>query len=628
MLPRVPRFIQVSHVAVFILQFALVACAQAQASDGSPLIVREEAALRAAAERVAESVVQIRTIGGLDTVGRTLLADGPTTGLIISADGYIVSSAFNFVQQPASILVTFANGKQSPAELVATDHSRMLVLLKATGASDLSVPELVPAVDIRAGQWAVAVGRTFRSDRTNVSVGIVSATDRMFGKVLQTDADVSMANYGGPLVDIRGRVLGVIVPMAPQATSEVAGVEWYDSGIGFAVPIASISERLEKMKRGEDQHAGMLGIGLIPGNPHVKAAELAAVRPDAPAAKAGLKKGDRIVEIDGKPIRTQADLRFALGPRYGSDRVKLKVERGSERLSREIELIGELPEFRHAFLGILPMRPINPETNDRSNSENPNGNDGADDKASDKKEEQSADEDSNSSNAEDEKPSDDSRGVAVRMVYAGSPAEQAGLRARDRIIKINDAEIGTIAEAIAELNNATPGSEVALHLMREGKPMDLKLTASRLPTSVPAELPAAYAPRETNTGDQPSDAAKPEPPANGKGETSELKLPEFPQQCRIYLPAMHDDGRALGLLLWLHAPGKANAEDVIRDWQAICDRDGLILVIPASAEKDRWDRTELEYLARLVERAISQHKVDPNRVVVYGEAGGGTMAWL
>ncbi len=140
----------------------------------------------------------------------------------------------------------------------------MLVLLKATGASDLAVPEFVPAAEIRVGQWAVAVGRTFRPDRTNVSVGIVSATDRMFGKVLQTDADVSMANYGGPLVDIRGRVLGVIVPMAPQATSEVAGVEWYDSGIGFAVPLAAITDRLEMMKRGDDQHAGMLGIGLAP----------------------------------------------------------------------------------------------------------------------------------------------------------------------------------------------------------------------------------------------------------------------------------------------------------------------------------------------------------------------------
>ena len=95
--------------------------------------------------RVADSVVQIRTIGGLEEVDRTLLASGPTTGLVISPDGWIVSSAFNFVQQPASILVTFANGEQAPAELVAKDHSRMLVLLKAQGVSGLE------GAGIRAG---------------------------------------------------------------------------------------------------------------------------------------------------------------------------------------------------------------------------------------------------------------------------------------------------------------------------------------------------------------------------------------------------------------------------------------------------------------------------------------------
>ena len=192
------------------LSVALLASRRSPRGQTRPptsLAAQEEAAIRAAVARVADSVVQIRTIGGLEEVDRTLLPDGPTTGLVISADGYIVSSAFNFVQQPASILVTFATGEQAPAELVAKDHSRMLVLLKAQGVSDLPVPEFVPVDEIRVGQWAIAVGRTFRADRPNISVGIVSALDRMFGKVIQTDADVSTANYGGPLVDIRGRVL-------------------------------------------------------------------------------------------------------------------------------------------------------------------------------------------------------------------------------------------------------------------------------------------------------------------------------------------------------------------------------------------------------------------------------------
>ena len=291
----------------------------AQDNDSRSLEAREEAALQAAAESVAPSVVQIRTIGGLESVEGTLLADGPTTGLVISPDGYIISSAFNFVQQPASILVTFASGKQAPAELVATDHSRMLVLLKANGVADLPVPTMAPLDEIRPGQWAIAVGRTFRADARMSRSASSAPLGRMFGKAIQTDADVSTANYGGPLVDIRGRVLGVIVPMAPQGDERSRRRRM----VRLRHRLRRAARRLRRphraMKKGEDQRPGLLGIGMTPKNPHSSPAELAAVRPDSPAGKAGFKKGDRIVEIDGKPIKTQTDLRFALGTAYGGD---------------------------------------------------------------------------------------------------------------------------------------------------------------------------------------------------------------------------------------------------------------------------------------------------------------------
>src|SRR5262245_54041968 len=354
-MPRIVRSLRNLQFACCILQFAIL-CLAAGDADAQSLEAREETAIKAAAENVAPSVVQIRTIGGLESIDGTLLADGPTTGVVISADGYILSSAFNFAQQPASILVTFASGKQAPAELVATDHSRMLVLLKANGMSDLPVPQMTPVDEIKPGQWAVAVGRTFRADRINVTVGIVSALGRMLGKVIQTDADVSLANYGGPLVDVHGRVLGIIVPMAPQASSEVAGAEWYDSGIGFAVPIAPLTDRIERMKKGEDQRAGLLGIGMKTANVHSAPALLSVVRPDSPAGQAGFKKGDRIIEVEGKPIRTQSDLRFAIGSAYGGDSIRVVAKRGEDRVENTVKLAGELAPFRHAFLGILPMR--------------------------------------------------------------------------------------------------------------------------------------------------------------------------------------------------------------------------------------------------------------------------------
>jgi serine protease Do len=585
------------QVAFCSLQFAMVGATLAQSAASSSLASREEAALKAAADSVAPSVVQIRTIGGLDVVDGTLLADGPTTGLVISEDGYILSSAFNFVQQPTSILVTLATGKQLAAELVATDHSRMLVLLKASGADHLPVPQFAPVDQIRVGQWAVAVGRTFRADRINVTVGIVSALGRMFGKAIQTDADVSTANYGGPLVDIRGRVLGLIVPMAPQTASEVAGAEWYDSGIGFSVPIAPLMERINRMKKGEDQRPGLLGIGMAPKNPHSSPATLAAVRPDSPAGQAGLKKGDRIVEVSGKPIHSQTDLRFSLGTAYGGDSIRIVAMRGKERIERDITLIGELPAFRHAFLGLLPMR-------SSAGSGTKTGVAPSDTKG-------------NKSDAKGDEKQSTSKGLAIRFLYPGSPAADAGVMIGDRITRINESPVDSIDGAIEALNNLAPGNKVALSLVRGGQSIDIAVEATRLPTSVPAELPPA--------SESQSAISKPSS-ESAAGDSRDLNLPESRNKCRVYVPASHEAGKRQAVLLWLcDAP---DADAIIDQWRSICDRDDILLIVPSPADSKHWERTEVEYLRRLTARFVGQYKIDPHRVVVYGEGTGGALAWL
>jgi serine protease Do len=596
---RTPQHLSHRHLrlAVCSLQFAvaLVASTFAAAAHAQPtnsLIVEEEAALRAAADAVAPSVVQIRTIGGLDEFEGKVLAEGPTTGLVISPDGYILSSAFNFMQQPASILVTLPSGKQAPADLVATDHSRMLVLLKVAGVADLPVPTLAPAAEVRPGQWAIAMGRTFRTDRVNLSVGIVSAVGRMFGKAVQTDADVSTACYGGPLVDIHGRVQGIIVPMAPQGSSEVAGAEWYDSGIGFAVPLEPLADAIERMKKGEDQRPGLLGIGLAAKNPHTAAAEFAVVRPDSPAGKAGFKKGDRVVEVDGKTIKTQNDLRFALGPHYAGESVKLVAMRGDGRLEQTLELIGELPPFRHAFLGILPMRTADATSDDEAD-------------------ENDADDTDN-----DENPASD-LGIVVRLAFPGSPAEEAGIQAGDRIERINETEIRSLQDVLDAMNNVSPGSEVKLAIRHGEETKEITLTAARISATVPTDLPTAFAAAEKDSADPKA------------GETREVKLPEFPNACKVYVPSSTDDAdRPLAAIFWLHPAGESDADEVIRQWKSICDRDGALLIVPTSGNKNSWDRTELEYLSRLVIKILADFKIDRQRVVVYGQEGGGSMAWL
>jgi serine protease Do len=472
----------------------------------------------------------------------------------------------------------------------------MIVLLKAIGVSDLQVPELAPPGDAHPGAWAVALGRTYRSDRTNVTVGIISAVNRMFGRAIQTDADVSAANYGGPLVDIRGRVLGLLVPMAPQETSEVAGAEWYDSGIGFAVPLAPLADRIELMKKGQDQRAGMLGVGLKTANPHSAAAELSVVRPDSPAGLAGLKKGDRIIEINGKPIHSQTDMRFALGTAYADDEVRLVAKRGDERLERTIKLVGKMPAFRHPFLGILPMRPP-AEVAAKQAADAP------------------AKDDEPAAKEASKEPSAADAGLVVRLVYPGSPAAQAGIAAGDRITQINDTKINSTSDAIQALNNTAPGSKLSVTIIHAGTPTDRTLTAGQLPTSVPSELPPA--------AQRAADAeSKPAP-----GETVALKLPEFAHTCSVYVPAAQAANQSLAALLWLQTPADTKPDDAIREWQSLCDRDGIVLIVPKPGKADHWEKTDLEYLHRLLERATAEYKIDPQRVVVAGQGAAATIVW-
>jgi serine protease Do len=164
-----------------------------------------ESSTKAALNRIAPCVVQVRTVGGAEFVGKRAESvqrgTGPTTGLIVSADGYILSSSFNFANKPAAITVMIP-GRKEPlaAKVIAADETRMLTLLKVD-ASGLPTPIPAPKKDIRIGQWAMAVGRTW-SDTQNTapsaSIGIISALDRVWGKAVQTDAKVSPVNYGGP----------------------------------------------------------------------------------------------------------------------------------------------------------------------------------------------------------------------------------------------------------------------------------------------------------------------------------------------------------------------------------------------------------------------------------------------
>ena len=176
------------------------------ASDQPPLpedLADQRAqAAREAAALASSSIVQIETIGGDERVEGQRVSVGPTTGVVVREDGLIVTSTFNFVHRPTTILVVLPDGQRYAARRVAGDRSRMLTLLKAEGAPALVPAQPAPLAETRVGQTAIALGRPFEAGQLVQSRGIVSALGRLSGKAIQTDARVSPHHYGGALVDL------------------------------------------------------------------------------------------------------------------------------------------------------------------------------------------------------------------------------------------------------------------------------------------------------------------------------------------------------------------------------------------------------------------------------------------
>ncbi|MBL9079259.1 MAG: trypsin-like peptidase domain-containing protein [Planctomycetes bacterium] len=244
---------------------------------------------------------------------------GKTTGVVLTADGWILVSRFALNFDPTTVLITVPGRGTFHAERAGEDTSRGLALVKIA-AEGLPVPTFVPPAEVAVGQWAFALGRTFAADEPTVHLGIVSAKKRLYGRALQIDAYTSPANYGGAVVDVHGRVLGIAVPLSPSGRN--AGVEWYDSGIGFAVTIADIPDLLARMQQGQVLQRGWLGVHLEPS--HLgPGAKIAGAPKDGAAAAAGLRKGDVVVALDGIEVQNGPHLQMLLGARLGGDTVTL-----------------------------------------------------------------------------------------------------------------------------------------------------------------------------------------------------------------------------------------------------------------------------------------------------------------
>ncbi|TWT35560.1 Serine protease Do-like HtrA [Posidoniimonas corsicana] len=299
-------------------------------------------AVDAAVAQVAPALVQARAIGDFRALGRE--AAGTMTGVLLDRR-WVITSSFGLQRRPDVLIVTLPGGATRSASLVSIDHSRQTALLRLAEEAPHAPPPLEPRTDPQPGETAIGVGAAYEASSPNLSVGIVSAASRRLGRAVQTDAAVSPANYGGLLIDLRGRVLGLLIPTG-EVDGQTGGAEWYDSGIGFAAPLEAVLARIPRMQSGEDIYRGRAGLALTAGHEFLEPPTIRTLLPGGPADAAGLQKGDVITSVGGVPVANQKQFRIAMGPRDDGDEVELVARRGDDENTLVVKLVApsELPQ--------------------------------------------------------------------------------------------------------------------------------------------------------------------------------------------------------------------------------------------------------------------------------------------
>ncbi|WP_298864574.1 PDZ domain-containing protein [uncultured Gimesia sp.] len=564
-------------ISKVLILFALICSMQVQslsAQTPTPdLEALEERAFKQGAAFVNPSIVRIETVGGQDRVGKLITGTGPTSGVIVSRDGLIISSAFNFIGKPSSILITLPDGRRFPAQVVATDHLKMLTLLKI-GAQNLPVPLGVPENELQVGMWSIALGRTFDLDQPSISVGIVSALGRIWGKAIQTDAKISPINYGGPLVDINGRVMGILVPLSPGATGETAGVEWYDSGIGFAIPMYDVLKIIPRLNTGKDLHPGKLGITLSGKGDLSTDMKLDRVRYGSPAQEAGLKAGDTVIKFDGQTTKMHSQIKQILMRKYAGESASLTITRegSSEPQTFQVTLVEKLVPFESGFLGILPQRTTNSQV----------------------------------------------AGVGVRYVFSKSAAAKAGLKSNDRILEFNQQKIANSESLTSMVNHLRPSDPAELLILRDQKQLKLKVTLQSTPHTVESSLPTQVLPSRI--------AAKNEQQNIKVGHFKD-QLPGDDQKSWVYVPENYAPSYQYGLMVWIHPPGNTMESTILKEWKSICEQRGIIMVGPSAEDVIRWNRDEAEFVKEVVESIKTRYAIDSKRIFLISHANGSEFAF-
>jgi len=374
------------------------------------------------------------------------------SGVIVSQDGYILTN-HHVIDGADHVKVDLPDRRTFDAKVVGSDAASDLAVLQIS-ATGLPIVKMGDSEHVRVGDVVLALGNPLGVGQT-VTMGIISAKGRATGQsdgsfedFLQTDAPVNQGNSGGALVTTQGELIGI--------NSQIISPSGGNIGIGFAIPVDMAQNVMQQLIKGGVVHRAMLGVTVQPmtsdlakslGLSDVRGALVSSVQPDGPGQRAGIERGDVILDVNSAPVSDGNSLRNRIASLAPGARVTLTLLRDGKRETVQPTL-AELPSGRTASneqpggsaerRSGMNVEPVTPEIANELGLRS-------------------------------------ARGVVVDQVAAGSAASEAGVRPGDVIVQVNRRNVSSAAE-LEEALQASGQRPALILLNRRGSELYVALS--------------------------------------------------------------------------------------------------------------------------------------------------------